>query len=415
MIQAIPQTPGYPDVSPVVRAMDGQGVNNIIALTAALIAFVSFCVAVWVYARTERRERRIEKSTAYLDLEVHSSEAFRYQADNADTMSALRVARRPAAVPAPGDPAWETTLNYYFLCLNLFEVCANFRRNSIVRAEVFASWVAWFHDILSDWYFQSIWRSELRNNYTRDVRNIFDVGVEIFERETDLVRREREFYLAVAYLIGGCHVVESWLDELSTGPIWPPSSSRRPIIGSLKTRYRPLALTGTRAEAPVKRSPLTLDWNAPDDAAPAAAFAGRVISQSVDYISHGEIQTALSPDGRRWADNLADLYAADFAALTDRDLLVARTADGAIAAVAILAWEETPRRRFAVIEDMAVEPQLRSAGVGTQMIEAITERARERGVEWMFLESGLKNARAHEFYRHHGFAEVSHVFARHLN
>jgi ribosomal protein S18 acetylase RimI-like enzyme len=139
-----------------------------------------------------------------------------------------------------------------------------------------------------------------------------------------------------------------------------------------------------------------------------------VIGQGADYISHGEIQTGLSPDGRSWAENLSTLYLADFSDLKDRDLLVARAQDGAIAAVAILAWEETPRMRFAVIEDLVVDPALRSAGVGAQMIAALSARVQERGVEWVFLESGLRNERAHAFFRRHGFAEVSHVFARRL-
>jgi ribosomal protein S18 acetylase RimI-like enzyme len=283
-----------------------------------------------------------------------------------------------------------------------------------VSPEVFASWVTWFHEILQDWYFRSIWRDELRANYTRDVRNIFDAGVEIYERESDPAMRERAFFGAVAYLFGGCRVVGEWLDHLETVPVIPSDWRGRQIIGRPGPRYRALATAGTlHTEA---RPPVTLDlcWNGREDVPAAAAFASHVIGQGVDYISHGEIQTGLSPDGRSWADNLPALYLADFSDLKDRDLLVARTPDGAIAAVAILAWEETPRMRFAVIEDLAVDPALRSAGVGAQMIAALSARVQERGVEWVFLESGLRNERAHAFFRRHGFAEVSHVFARRL-
>lgn len=398
----------------LVRGLEGAGLNNAIALMAALIAMLSVSVAIWVYVRTERRERRIEKSTAYLDLEVHSSEAFRYQAENAALMASLRLEQRPESVPPLDHKSWETALNYYFQCLNLFEVCANFRRHRIVSDDVFASWVAWFHDILKDWYFRSIWRSDLRTNYTRDVRNIFDIGVEIFERETDPLKREQEFYRAAAYVMGNCKVVANWLDDTAACPIWPPSPSLRPVIGRPKIRYRSSWMTEQKKTEVRDQNPASLTWNAPGDVAEAAAFAGRVIGQSVSYISHGEIQTGLSPDGKRWADNLSDLYASDFSDLKDRELLVARTDTGDIAAVAILAWEETPRRRFAVIEDMAVDPDLRSNGLGTSLISALTERVRERGVEWVFLESGLNNARAHDFFRRHGFEEISHVFGLRL-
>lgn len=401
-------------MGPFIQAMEGPGVNNFIALTAAVIALLSVVVALGVYIRTERRERRIEKSSAYLDLEVQSSEAFRYQADKAAVMERFQLPERPADLPELDHAGWQTTLNFYFQCLNLFEVCSNFRRHAIVSPEVFASWVTWFHEILQHWYFRSIWRTELRANYTRDVRNIFDLGVEIFERESDPARREREFFSAVACLFGGCRVVGEWLDHLETVPVVPSDWRRRRIIGRPGPRYRAVATAG-----PLQtdgRPPVTLDlcWNGPEDVPAAAAFASRVIGQGVDYISHGEIQTGLSPDGRSWADNLPALYLADFSDLGDRDLLVARTPDGAIAAVAILAWEETPRMCFAVIEDLVVDPALRSAGVGARMLEALSARVQERGVEWVFLESGLRNERAHAFFRRHGFAEVSHVFARRL-
>ena len=401
-------------MGPFIQAMEGPGVNNFIALTAAVIALLSVVVALGVYIRTERRERRIEKSSAYLDLEVQSSEAFRYQADKAAVMERFQLPERPADLPELDHAGWQTTLNFYFQCLNLFEVCSNFRRHAIVSPEVFASWVTWFHEILQHWYFRSIWRTELRANYTRDVRNIFDLGVEIFERESDPARREREFFSAVACLFGGCRVVGEWLDHLETVPVVPSDWRRRRIIGGPGPRYRAVATAG-----PLQtdgRPPVTLDlcWNGPEDVQAAAAFASRVIGQGVDYISHGEIQTGLSPDGRSWADNLPALYLADFSDLKDRDLLVARTPDGAIAAVAILAWEETPRMCFAVIEDLVVDPALRSAGVGARMLEALSARVQERGVEWVFLESGLRNERAHAFFRRHGFAEVSHVFARRL-
>jgi ribosomal protein S18 acetylase RimI-like enzyme len=88
--------------------------------------------------------------------------------------------------------------------------------------------------------------------------------------------------------------------------------------------------------------------------------------------------------------------------------------DGALAAAAIVRWTVTPRVSFATIEDMAVDPAVRSSGLGAAMMTAIEDEARAHAMRWLFLESGKDNHRAHGFFERHGFHTVSHVFARKL-
>lgn len=146
-----------------------------------------------------------------------------------------------------------------------------------------------------------------------------------------------------------------------------------------------------------------------------AAFAAAVIGADTRYISHGEIQTGLSEDLTHWAPDLAARFAEDFAAIDEeRDVLVARGPDQRIVGVAVIAWEETSRRRFAVLEDMATHPDHRSTGIGARLLAAVEARAAERGVSWLFLESGVRNERAHGFFERAGFTMTSHVFAKRL-
>lgn len=153
-------------------------------------------------------------------------------------------------------------------------------------------------------------------------------------------------------------------------------------------------------------------WNEPSDRADAADFAGRVIGSDTAYISHGEIQAGLSEDAHNWSPDLAGLYAEDFADLGARDMLVARDANGKVVGLLIVAWEETPRRKFAVLEDVVVDPAMRGNGIGGEMVDRAHRRIAERGVDWTFLESGLRNEAAHRFFEERGYAVVSHVFAR---
>lgn len=160
---------------------------------------------------------------------------------------------------------------------------------------------------------------------------------------------------------------------------------------------------------------LSFRWNDPEDVAHAAAFAGAVIGAAPAYISHGEIQVGLSDDGKSWAEDLTARYATDFAVMEGRDMLVARDDKGQIAALLIVAYEESPRRKFAVIEDMAVSPALRGRGIGARLMAMAQDRIRARKVDWVFLESGIRNEEAHHFFEREGFQAISHVFARRLS
>ncbi len=85
-------------------------------------------------AMLRRATTGVEKSTAYLELEVHSSEAFRSLLLN---MPMPCVPTKPARSPADCAQSRdrrgaELMRQYYFQCLNLFEVCSNFRRNGVI-------------------------------------------------------------------------------------------------------------------------------------------------------------------------------------------------------------------------------------------------------------------------------------------
>ena len=157
----------------------------------------------------------------------------------------------------------------------------------------------------------------------------------------------------------------------------------------------------------------TVAWTAFDGLARELSdFVTAAIGGGTEYISHGEIQTGLSRDPYRWSDSLSALYEEDFAhPEAHQSLPVARDAAGGLRGVAIVAWESSPRRRFAVLEDLIVDPASRGAGIGAAMLAAVRARVRDEGVDWLFLESGVRNTRAHAFFERHGFAMTGHVFA----
>ncbi|MCB1511889.1 MAG: GNAT family N-acetyltransferase [Hyphomicrobiaceae bacterium] len=147
-----------------------------------------------------------------------------------------------------------------------------------------------------------------------------------------------------------------------------------------------------------------------------AAFFATTIADDPSYISHGEVQTSLSLDGVSWAPDLAERFLKEMSRSSEpRSLLAGRDRTGRIVAAANVTWSEEPGEvLFGTIQDMAVTPSLRSAGLGAEMLALIESEARSRGISWLFLESGRENKRAHAFFNRHGLRELSHVFGKRL-
>lgn len=65
------------------------------------------------------------------------------------------------------------------------------------------------------------------------------------------------------------------------------------------------------------------------------------------------------------------------------------------------AYEDIDSIRFGRrvwVEDLAVHPERRSMGIGKQLLDEAKRWARERGAEWLRLESGEARTEAHRFY-----------------
>jgi ribosomal protein S18 acetylase RimI-like enzyme len=146
--------------------------------------------------------------------------------------------------------------------------------------------------------------------------------------------------------------------------------------------------------------------------AEAANFFAAAIQPDVAYISHGEMQTGLSLDGRTWAPNLAARFLKELGEFDEtRSVALARDGDGAIVAAVNVTWDTTSAETpFATLQDMAVAPSLREKGIGAAMLGLVKAEADRRKMRWIFLESGKNNHRAHAFFASHGFEEISHVF-----
>lgn len=83
-------------------------------------------------------------------------------------------------------------------------------------------------------------------------------------------------------------------------------------------------------------------------------------------------------------------------------LLVARLGDDAVGCAAIKYHGDQP----AEVKRMWVDGTVRGAGLGRRLLEALEQRARERGVEVLRLETNRTLAEAIALYRSAGYIEV---------
>jgi len=99
-------------------------------------------------------------------------------------------------------------------------------------------------------------------------------------------------------------------------------------------------------------------------------------------------------DGARAAERLRAAAAAD-----DAEVLVA-DADGAVVGICTV-YLDMESVRFGLrawVEDLAVDPDHRSAGHGKALLDAAKAWGRERGATHLELDSGEARADAHRFY-----------------
>jgi GNAT superfamily N-acetyltransferase len=157
-----------------------------------------------------------------------------------------------------------------------------------------------------------------------------------------------------------------------------------------------------------------VQWATEDRLMEAADLMSAAIGLDPRYISHGEIQTGLSLDGRTWAPDFVDKMREDFSDLgPDRRLAVALVDDELVGAGVAL-FKQDDRARYVVLEDIAVSLTARSGGIGGELIDFIETEARRLGFQWAFLESGLDNHRAHALFERNDYRPVSTVFCKPL-
>lgn len=140
------------------------------------------------------------------------------------------------------------------------------------------------------------------------------------------------------------------------------------------------------------------------------------IERNKEYISHGEIQMALAIDDFNLSSDFREIwrkYLIDH--VTKKSNIVVFEEDNKILGFVISEVSSDLDHSFGVICDILVQKDIRGKGVGTILINDVLEFFKENNIDQIFIESGLENHSAHDFFEKFGFKCVSKVFVLNKN
>lgn len=136
------------------------------------------------------------------------------------------------------------------------------------------------------------------------------------------------------------------------------------------------------------------------------------IEESKEYISHGEIQMGIAVNRHELAPRLPELWERYLIEQVsqDPDGVIVCTLDDEIVGFTVAEINHDLGHSFGVICDMITQKEMRGTGIGSLLMKAALSFFKTRGISQIFLESGLENLSAHQFFEKYGFQCISKVF-----
>jgi len=145
------------------------------------------------------------------------------------------------------------------------------------------------------------------------------------------------------------------------------------------------------------------------------SVAIRVATMSDEAAVLDLLEALFAPPGARppgYARERAATAFGDTVRADDADVLLALDAGALVGMASVYALFPSMRfGRRVWLEDLVVDPERRSQGIGRQLLDAATEWGRAHGCGFLELTSAAARTDAHRFYRANGMVESS-VFDR---
>ena len=143
----------------------------------------------------------------------------------------------------------------------------------------------------------------------------------------------------------------------------------------------------------------------------AKIFWNNLVSNP-SYISHGEIQMGIASDSERLAPDGHEkwkVYIREKITGNDSSVFIYEE-DNLIIGFIVVEIESDGDKPFGVICDLLVSSDTRGKGIGKTLLQKGIQWLEEQQITDFYLESGINNHSAHNFFEHMGFKMISHIF-----
>lgn len=138
-----------------------------------------------------------------------------------------------------------------------------------------------------------------------------------------------------------------------------------------------------------------------------AVWFAAALRTEPDYISHSEILWGRARNETSWSTDLEAVLKTEFSDSADNVTRIRARSENEIAGLACTRVVVEGHRSALILEDLYVDPRFRRQGLARLLLREVEHEAVRRGVDWIGLESGLRNTSAHDFFEAIGFTTVS--------
>ena len=141
-------------------------------------------------------------------------------------------------------------------------------------------------------------------------------------------------------------------------------------------------------------------------------FFSALIEAHKAYISHGELQMGIATD----RGQLAQDYKTKWLQYLDRqsgnteNTILLYEEKGEIVGFTLFGISNDGAEPYGVVFDLGVAPAHRGKHIGQQLLTQALDSLKAQGIQNCYLESGIDNHSAHDFFRKNGFTAVSEIF-----